>query len=181
VPGFGQAPLSIARVTKGMRGVKCNSMKPPRRVLSVLIVACSFIIGTAAGFGWSWWKDGGRPKHTAKLALIKLSIDDANCDSGFQVDWLANSHLVSPTGERQSKLAIPASEEGSCEDERIFIQALVQPSDSWVYRFEIASPSVSTVIDKFTVRDEMWGSSYGPAYAYISLSADCSSGTLLCP
>jgi hypothetical protein len=156
-------------------------MKLPRSVISPLIAIISLIVGSSAGLAWSWWKDEAHTSHTERLALMNIVIDDERCDSGFQISWLANSYFVSSTGERLAKLKIPATEQVACKDGVVWVDALVQPTESWVYRLEIASPSSSMVIDKFTVRNEMQGNEYGPAYAYLGLTADCASGTLLCP
>lgn len=149
--------------------------------ISILIASITFATGSAAGVAWSWWKTDDRASHTQKLTVMKFYIDDEGCDSGFTVGWLANSYLVSSMGERLGRLEIPATEPDSCaESDFVFFQVLVKPTDSWVYRLEIASPSSSLTIDKFTVRSTLEGDDFGPAYVYISLSADCTSGTLLC-
>lgn len=156
-------------------------MRLPSRFASFLFAALTFVSGSAAGVAWSWWKTDDRASHTERLTLVKLYIADEGCDSGFSVGWLANSYLVSSTGERLARLQIPSIEPDSCEErDRFFVQVMVKPTDSWVYRLEIASPSSSLVIDKFTTSSTLEGDDLGPAYVYISLSADCPSGTLLC-
>jgi hypothetical protein len=155
-------------------------VESPGRLASFWIAGLTLILGVSAGMAWNWWKVDDRASHTKMLTLMKFDIEDEGCDSGFDVDWLSNSYLVSSTGVRLSKLEVPSSGLDSCEAGNTFFQVLVKPTDSWVYRVEVASPSSSLVVDTFTIRGELEGDQYGPAYVYMTLSADCATGTLLC-
>jgi len=158
-----------------------ESMRLKRNLAALLIAGLVFVLGVVVGGAWGWWDARDQPVPTRRLAEMTINIEDEKCDSDFNLDWLSNTHLVGPDGNRLARLSLPQDAEATCDDGDIFLAVLVPPTPSWVYRLQVTSPTRTMSIDTFTVKNELVGSGYGPAYSFMGLSADCQDGVILCP